>query len=703
MKLPKQTLPRARGAVHAALPHDSAERHVRGDALYVDDLPEPRDLLHAYVRLSERAHARILRLDLEAVKALPGVEAVMAAPDLPAANDIGPVLPGDPVFADGHVEYFGQSVFAVAADTAENARRAAHRAVIDYQDLPAILSVEEALAGGSFVLPTEFLRRGNTRAELARSARRLTGTLSMGGQDHFYLEGQVAMAVPREGGDLRVYSSTQHPSEVQHLVAKVLGLRDHQVVVEVRRVGGAFGGKETQAALIACIAALLSQRTGRPVKLRLERDEDMLLTGKRHDFKVDYDVGFDESGRIRALDLVLASRCGISPDLSGAVNDRAMLHADNCYWLPHVSITSHRCRTHTVSNTAFRGFGGPQGMMAIEWVVDEVARSLGEDPLEVRKRNFYGSRTRNTTPYGMKVEGDVLPRLVRELERSAGYAARRKEVSQFNGAHPWRKRGLALTPVKFGISFTATQMNQAGALVHVYADGSVLLNHGGIEMGQGIYVKVAQVVADEFGIDLDRVKVTATTTEKVPNTSPTAASAGSDLNGKAAEAAARAIKKRMARVASARLGGRPATRCSSAGRSASAVAPSPSPSSRPWPTAAGSPSRRPATTARPWCTGTGAGSADGPSTTSPGARRSRRSRSTPSPGSTRCEGWISSTTAAAPSIPPLTGARSREGSCRAWDGSPARSCAGTGAASSPPTRPPPTRSPPAATSRRTSG
>ncbi|HTP52923.1 MAG TPA: xanthine dehydrogenase molybdopterin binding subunit [Anaeromyxobacteraceae bacterium] len=556
MKLPKQTLPRARGAVHAPLPHDSAERHVRGDALYVDDLPEPRNLLHAYVRLSERAHARILRLDLEAVKASPGVEAVMAAPDLPAANDIGPVLPGDPVFAAGHVEYFGQSVFAVAADTVENARRAAHRAVIDYQDLPAILSVEEALAGGSFVLPTEFLRRGNPRAELARSARRLSGTLSMGGQDHFYLEGQVAMAVPREGGDLRVYSSTQHPSEVQHLVAKVLGLRDHQVVVEVRRVGGAFGGKETQAALIACVAALLSQRTGRPVKLRLERDEDMLLTGKRHDFKVDYEVGFDESGRIRALDLVLASRCGISPDLSGAVNDRAMLHADNCYWLPHVSITSHRCRTHTVSNTAFRGFGGPQGMMAIEWVVDEVARSLGEDPLEVRKRNFYGSRTRNTTPYGMRVGGDVLPRLVRELERSAGYGARRKEVSQFNGAHPWRKRGLALTPVKFGISFTATQMNQAGALVHVYADGSVLLNHGGIEMGQGIYVKVAQVVADEFGIDLDRVKVTATTTEKVPNTSPTAASAGSDLNGKAAEAAARAIKKRMARVAAARLGGR---------------------------------------------------------------------------------------------------------------------------------------------------
>jgi xanthine dehydrogenase large subunit len=339
-------------------------------------------------------------------------------------------------------------------------------------------------------------------------------------------------------------------------VAKILGRPDSAVTVEVRRLGGAFGGKETQAALIACIAALLASRTGRPVKLRLDRDDDMLLTGKRHDFVVDYEVGHDDVGRILGLRLVLASRCGISPDLSGAVNDRAMLSADNCYWLPHVAITSHRCRTNTVSNTAFRGFGGPQGMMAIEWVVDEVARALGRDPLEVRKRNFYGTRTRNTTPYGMKIEDSPLPGLIQELERSAGYAARRREVDTFNAGSRWSKRGLALTPVKFGISFTATQMNQAGALVHVYTDGSVQLSHGGIEMGQGLHVKVAQVVADELGVGLDRVRIMATTTEKVPNTSPTAASAGSDLNGKAAENAARAIKLRLARVAAAHLGGR---------------------------------------------------------------------------------------------------------------------------------------------------
>jgi len=556
VKLPRRVLPRATGAVHAPLSHDSAERHVRGEALYVDDLPEPRALLHAYVRMSDRAHARVRRLDVSAAARSEGVAAVMTARDLPAGNDIGPVLPGDPVFADDRVEYVGQSLFAVAAETAELARRAAHRAEIEYEDLPAVLTAEEALERGSFVLPTEVLRRGKPEPALAGAAHRLSGRLRIGGQDHFYLEGQIAMAVPREGGDLLVYSSTQHPSEVQHLVARTLGRPDSAVAVEVRRLGGAFGGKETQAALIACIAALLAWRSGRPVKLRLDRDDDMQMTGKRHDFVVDYDVGYDDSGRIGGLDLVLASRCGMSPDLSGAVNDRAMMHADNCYWLPNVAIRSHRCRTNTVSNTAFRGFGGPQGMMAIEWVVDEVARALGKDPLEVRKRNFYGARTHNTTPYGMTVEGNVLPGLIRELESSSGYAARRRAVAAFNASSRWARRGLALTPVKFGISFTATQMNQAGALVHVYADGSVQLSHGGIEMGQGLYVKVAQVVADELGIALDRVRIMPTSTEKVPNTSPTAASAGSDLNGKAAENAARTIKRRMARVAAAHLGGR---------------------------------------------------------------------------------------------------------------------------------------------------
>jgi xanthine dehydrogenase large subunit len=547
-----------RSAVQAPLAHDSAAKHVRGDALYIDDLPEPRNLLHAYVRLSERAHARLIKLDVGAVTASAGVAAVMTARDLPASNDIGPVLPGDPVFADGIVEYCGQSLFAVAAESIELARAAAFEAVIEYEDLPAILSIEAALEQRAFVLPTQVMRRGNSAAALKGAPHRLAGRLAIGGQDHFYLEGQIAMAVPREGGEMLVLSSTQHPSEVQHLVAKVLGLPDSAVVAEVRRMGGAFGGKETQAALIACVAALLAWRTGRPVKFRLDRDDDMMLTGKRHDFIADYNVGFAADGRIRGIEFMLASRCGISPDLSGAVNDRAMMHADNCYYLDNVTITSHRCKTHTVSNTAFRGFGGPQGMMAIEYVIDEIARHLGKDPLAIRKVNFYGKRERNITPYRMKIEDNIIAALVARLEKSADYPARRASVAQFNATSPWLKRGLALTPVKFGISFTATSMNQAGALVHVYTDGSIHLNHGGTEMGQGLFIKVAQIVADELGVDIDRVKITATTTEKVPNTSPTAASAGSDLNGKAAQAAAARIKVRLARCAAELLGGKPA-------------------------------------------------------------------------------------------------------------------------------------------------
>ncbi|GEJ58915.1 xanthine dehydrogenase molybdopterin binding subunit [Anaeromyxobacter diazotrophicus] len=557
MRRARESRPEAAGAVGAPLGHDSARRHVTGEARYVDDLPEPRDLLHAFLRLSERAHARVTRLDVTGVAAAPGVAAVLTARDLPAENDIGPVLPGDKVFADGLVEYWGQSLFAVAAETLDQARAAASRAGIAYEDLPAVLTVEEALARRSFVLPTQVLRRGASAAARARAPHRLSGRLAIGGQEHFYLEGQVAMALPREGGTFLVHSSTQHPSEVQHLVAKVLGIPASAVTVEVRRMGGAFGGKETQAAPVACVAALLAWRTGRPVKLRLDRDDDMIFTGKRHDFLAEYEVGFDGEGRIRGLDLTLASRCGFSPDLSGAINDRAMLHADNCYHLQDVTITSHRCKTNTVSNTAFRGFGGPQGMMAIEQIVDEIARALALDPLEVRRRNFYGRGERDETPYGMKVEDHLLPELVAELERSSDYPARRRAIARFNAQSPWQKRGIALTPVKFGISFTATEMNQAGALVHVYTDGSVHLNHGGTEMGQGLFIKVAQVVADELGVGVDRVQITATTTDQVPNTSPTAASSGSDLNGQAARAAARTIKKRLAACAAAALGGKP--------------------------------------------------------------------------------------------------------------------------------------------------
>ncbi|HYS81520.1 MAG TPA: xanthine dehydrogenase molybdopterin binding subunit [Anaeromyxobacteraceae bacterium] len=556
MRRAKRDASLVEGAVHAPLAHDSAVRHVTGAALYLDDLPEPRDLLYAFVRLSDRAHARVTRLDVTAAASSPGVAAVMTARDLPGENDIGPVLPGDKVFADGLVEYWGQSLFAVAADSIDHAREAAFRATVEYEDLPAILTIEQALAHGSFVLPTQVLRRGAPSKAIARASRRLSGRLAIGGQEHFYLEGQVAMAVPREGGGMLVHSSTQAPSEVQHLVAKVLGLAASAVTVEVRRMGGAFGGKETQAAPVACVAALLARRTGRPVKLRLDRDDDMIFTGKRHDFTAEWEVGFDDEGRIRGLELVLASRCGFSPDLSGAINDRAMLHADNCYYLEDVSITSHRCKTNTVSNTAFRGFGGPQGMMAIEAIVDAIARELGQDPLQIRRRNFYGRAGRDLTPYEMRVDDFVIPELVDELERSSQYQERRRELARFNARSPWQKRGIALTPVKFGISFTATQMNQAGALVHVYTDGSIHLNHGGTEMGQGLFIKVAQVVADELGVGVDRVQVTATTTDQVPNTSPTAASSGSDLNGMAARTAARTIRKRLAACAAAALGGK---------------------------------------------------------------------------------------------------------------------------------------------------
>jgi len=534
--------------------HDSANKHVSGEAVYIDDMPEPRALLHAHVYLSPHAHAKILRLDLSAVAESPGVAAVLRARDVPGVNDVGPAFAGDPIFADGIVEYAGQSVFAVAADSIEHARAAAERAVIEYEILHPVMTVEDALARQNFVLPTQVMQRGDAPAALAAATNRLQGRIEVGGQEHFYLEGQIALAVPGEDDEMHVYSSTQHPTEVQHLVARALKVPDHAVICETRRMGGAFGGKESQASLIAAVAALLAAKTKRPVKYRPDRDDDMKLTGKRHDFRIDYDVGFDAGGRIEGIAFVLASRCGMSPDLSGAINDRAMFHSDNAYYLPHVHITSYRCKTNMVSATAFRGFGGPQGMMGIEAVMDAIARHLGVDPLLVRKRNFYGKTDRNVTPYHMTVEDNVIPELVAELARTSDYAKRRREVAAFNAGSEWIKRGIALTPVKFGISFTLTHMNQAGALVHVYTDGSVQLNHGGTEMGQGLYIKVAQVVAEEFGIPLGRVKITATTTEKVPNTSPTAASSGSDLNGKAAQAAARTIRERMAKVAAKEFG-----------------------------------------------------------------------------------------------------------------------------------------------------
>ena len=538
-----------------SVPHDSASLHVSGTALYLDDMPEPRALLHAYIGLSTQAHARIIRRDLTAVARAPGVVAVITAADVPGINDIGPSLPGDPIFAEEITEYYGQALFAVAAVSMAAARAAAALAIIEYEPLPAILTLDDSLAReDARVLPSRLIKRGEPEGAIALAPHRLAGTLRIGGQDHFYLEGQIAVSHPGEQGDMMVYSSTQNPSEIQHLVARALAVPDHSVICETRRMGGGFGGKESQAAIPAAISALLAAKTKRPVKLRLDRDDDMVLTGKRHPFRIDYNAGFDDKGLIRGVTFMLAGDCGYSPDLSGGINDRAMMHIDNCYFLEHVSILSHRCKTNTVSHTAFRGFGGPQGIMGIEYVMDEIARHLGRDPLEIRRRNFYGIQHRNVTPYGMTVEDNIIGDLVDDLARTADYAARLEEVAAFNAGSDWIKRGLALIPVKFGVSFTAIHLNQAGALVQLYTDGSVLLNHGGTEMGQGLFIKVAQVVAEEFGIPVQRVRVTATSTAKVPNTSPTAASAGTDLNAKAAQAAAHAIKQRLAHVAATEFG-----------------------------------------------------------------------------------------------------------------------------------------------------
>jgi xanthine dehydrogenase large subunit len=533
-----------------SLPHESAHLHVAGEATYIDDIVAPRGTLHAALGRSAKPHARIVGLNLDAVRATPGVVAVLTAAGIPGINDCGPVVHDDPILADGLVQYVGQPLFAVAATSIKAARQAALRARVEYAELPALLTIDDALAARSFVLPTERLVRGDAARAIAGAAHRLQGHFRCGGQDHFYLEGQIALAVPREDGAMLVHSSTQHPGEVQLQVAHALHVHAHDVVVECRRMGGAFGGKESQASLFACVAAILARQTGHAVKMRVDRDDDMMMTGKRHAFQYIYEVGFDATGRISGLELSLASRCGFSADLSGPVNDRAMFHCDNAYFLENVAITSYRCKTNTVSETAFRGFGGPQGMFAIEYILEEIAQFLDKDPLAIRRVNFYGAAPRNVTHYSMPVEDNVIPELVAQLALSSRYLERRAEIATWNRSSPILKRGIALTPVKFGISFTATHYNQAGALVNLYADGTVLLNHGGTEMGQGLFTKVAQVVAHELGVTLDRVRVTASDTAKVPNASATAASSGSDLNGMAAQAAARTIRERLVAFAS---------------------------------------------------------------------------------------------------------------------------------------------------------
>ncbi len=544
-----ETKPVIDGPMHAPLRHDSAHKHVTGSAEYIDDIPEPAGLLHGGLGLSERAHAEIVSIDLDAVKAAPGVVAVITAADIPGFNDVASTGQHDePLLATDLVQFHGQPIFAVIAQTRKQARRAARLAVIEYRDLPHWTDIEGARQNGSpLVIEPMVLRRGDPETEIGKPPLRIQASMEIGGQEHFYLESHIALAIPGEDEDVTVWSSTQHPSEVQHMVAHVLGCSQHAVDVKIRRMGGGFGGKETQGNQFAALAAVAAKKLNRAVKFRPDRDEDMAMTGKRHDFRVDYDIAFDEEGVIHAVDATYAARCGFSADLSGPVTDRALFHADSSYFYPHVHLTSQPLKTHTVSNTAFRGFGGPQGMLGAERMIEEIAYAVGKDPLDIRKLNFYGQpgSGRTTTPYHQEVEDNVLMRVVEELEASADYRARRQAIVDFNANSPVIRKGIALTPVKFGISFTMTAYNQAGALVHIYQDGSIHLNHGGTEMGQGLYTKVAQVVADAFQVDIDRVKITATTTGKVPNTSATAASSGTDLNGMAAYDACRQIKERL--------------------------------------------------------------------------------------------------------------------------------------------------------------
>lgn len=549
----KMTTPEPiRGTVHTEERHDSAHKHVTGQAEYTDDIAEPVGTLHAYLGLSTVAHGEIVSADYADVLTQPGVVGVLTASDIPGANDVSPThLHDEPIFAEGEVQFHGQPVFAVIAESRDAARRAAQKAKINYRALPHVVDVAEAMdADYPHVTAPLKLERGIVEPALAEATNRLQGTMRVGGQDHFYLEGHIAFALPGEDDDVTVYSSTQHPSEVQHMVALVLGTPSNAVTINVRRMGGGFGGKETQPNLFAAVAAVAAKKFNRPVKLRPDRDDDMVATGKRHDFKIDYDVGYDEDGRIQAVDAVFAARCGFSADLSGPVTDRALFHADNAYFYPNVRLRSRPMKTNTVSNTAFRGFGGPQGVVGAERIIEEIAYKLGKDPLEIRKANFYGGPGRDVTPYHQTVTDCIFDRLIPELEENADYAARRQAILDFNSRGGVIRKGIALTPVKFGISFTATWYNQAGALIHIYNDGSIHLNHGGTEMGQGLFTKVGQVVADCFKVDLDRIKITGTTTAKVPNTSATAASSGSDLNGMAAQNAAQQIKDRLIDFAS---------------------------------------------------------------------------------------------------------------------------------------------------------
>jgi xanthine dehydrogenase large subunit len=534
-----------RTGVNTSQPHDSALKHVSGAAIYIDDIPEPPGMLHAALVLSHVAHGRLRNVDTSRAQAAPGVVSIIIAADIPGKNDVAPIAANEPLFAVDVVQYAGQPVAAVAAETRDQALAAAKLVSVDIEPLPAILTVAQALEANSVLCPAQTLECGNVAEALAKAPRRIKGELTVGGQEHFYLEGQVATAIPDEDDGFLVHCATQHPSEVQTICARLLGLELNRITSIVRRLGGGFGGKESNASWFAGVAALFAQRTGRPVKIRLPRDIDMVTTGKRHGFLMRYEVGFDNQGRISALDALLAANGGCTLDHTAAVLTRAVTHADNCYWIENYRVTGVACKTHTVSNTAFRGYGGPQGVLLMEEVIERVARRLGKTPEAIRALNYYGDATSNVTPYGQVLKDNLIAHSVAQVMSDSNWDERRRAIDAFNRENSIVKRGLGLFPLKYGISFTKAHLNQAGALVHVYRDGSIRLNHGGTEMGQGLFIKVAQVVAEVFAVDVDRIAITPTSTGEVPNTSPTAGSTGSDLNGWAAYEAASTIKKRM--------------------------------------------------------------------------------------------------------------------------------------------------------------
>ena len=526
-------------------PHESAIKHVSGLANYTDDIPETPETLYGAIGWSKKSHAIIKKMNLDAVIKSEGVIAVVTAEDIPGRNDVGPVYDGDPIFPN-KAEYYGQPLFAVAATTTENARRAVLKAKISYKILKPIITIKEALIKKSFILKEKIITKGDALKAIEASAHRLTGKFTTGSQEHFALEGQAAFTIPQEDNDFKVFSSTQHPSETQQVIAKMLNQKSNTITVETRRIGGGFGGKETQSFIFAAICTLLAKKTNLPVKLRVDRDDDIIITGKRHDFYSEYEVGFDELGVVKGLKIKLASRCGASPDLSQAINERALLHIDNAYYLENLLVENYLCKTNTASNTAFRGFGGNQGMMAIENIIDNISSSLNKDPAEIRRRNFYQKKKKNITHYNMKVEDNIIQEIFDRLLQTSNYKSRQSSIRKFNAKNKYIKKGIAITPVKFGISFTTWHLNQAGALAHIYCnDGSVHINTGAIEMGQGTYTKIAQLVANELGIPFEKVKVTATRTDKVPNTSASAASSTTDLNGAAALNAISKIKMNL--------------------------------------------------------------------------------------------------------------------------------------------------------------